>query len=99
MVAARGSRMLENKVLFVAGVGPMMGAATARIAAREGARVALAARSAEIVDKTADEIRGAGGSALALRCDLAVADQLRGAVEATVAEYGRIDAVFYNAAF
>jgi NAD(P)-dependent dehydrogenase (short-subunit alcohol dehydrogenase family) len=99
MTATNGSRLLDDKVLFVAGVGPLMGQATARIAAREGARVALVARSAEIVEKTAEEIRAGGGAATALQCDLGREDQLREAVDATVAEFGRIDSVFYNAAY
>ena len=47
------SPLLQDKVLFIAGVGPLMGEATARIAAREGARVALAARSQETIEKLA----------------------------------------------
>src|SRR5262249_55271965 len=68
-------------------------------AAREGARVALAARSMKTVAETADAIRARGGSAIALQCDLSVDEQIRAAVDATVAEFGPIDAVFYNAAF
>jgi NAD(P)-dependent dehydrogenase (short-subunit alcohol dehydrogenase family) len=95
----RGCGLLEDKVFLVAGVGPQMGAATALIAAREGAKVALVARSEEMVGKVAGAIRAAGGSALPLRCDLNVPDDLRAAVDATLAEFGRVDAVFYNAAY
>lgn len=93
------SRLLDDKVVFIAGVGPQMGSATARIAAREGARVVLAARSEQAVTKTAGAIQDAGGSVLPLRCDLADADALRHAVEETIAHFGRIDSVFYNAGF
>ncbi len=57
---------LAGKVLFLAGVGPQMGSATALIAAREGARVALAARGTELSTQLAGDIRKAGGSAIAL---------------------------------
>jgi NAD(P)-dependent dehydrogenase (short-subunit alcohol dehydrogenase family) len=94
-----GRGILENKVLFVAGAGVKMGAATARIAAREGARVALAARSTAVAQETAQAIRAAGGTAITLRCDLSRAEDIAAAVDATVAELGPINAVFYNAAF
>ena len=90
---------LAGKVLFLAGVGPQMGAATARIAAREGAKVALAARSLEQCDTVAREIRQAGGEALALRCDLTDRASLAEAVAAAVATLGPIDCVFYNAGY
>lgn len=90
---------LAGKVLFLAGVGPQMGSATARIAAREGAKVALAARGRETAEDVAGEIRNAGGQAIALQCDLTDRDSIRAAVDATVAELGPVDRVFYNAGF
>jgi len=90
---------LAGRVLFIAGVGPQMGSATARIAAREGAKVALAARRIEIAESVAMEIREAGGDALVQQCDLTDPSSLRSAVEAAAAVYGPIDRVFYNAGF
>lgn len=94
-----GAGELADKILFIAGVGPQMGAATARIAAREGARLVLTARSPGTAEALAREIRDAGGEALALRCNLTDRQSIRDAVEAAVAAYGRIDRVFYNAGF
>ena len=93
-----GNGLLKGKVLFVAGVGPQMGKATALVAAREGARVVLAARREKTINRVADTIREAGGEALALQCDLAIEDEIISAIDATIAEFGRVDAVFYNAA-
>lgn len=90
---------LSDKVLFLAGVGPQMGSATARIAAREGARIALAARGIELSEQVAKEIGDAGGSAIALQCDLTSKDSLRSALNAAIAALGPIDCVFYNAGF
>lgn len=90
---------LANKVLFIAGVGPEMGAATARIAAREGAKLVLAARSIATAEAIAAEIRTSGGDAIAVQCDLTQRSSTDGAVEAAIAEFGRIDRVFYNAGF
>jgi NAD(P)-dependent dehydrogenase (short-subunit alcohol dehydrogenase family) len=94
-----GCGLLEGKVLFIAGAGPQMGAATARIAAREGALVALAARSGDTPREVAVEICAAGGSAIALSCDLTKDEDIRAAVETTVAQLGPIDLVFYNAGY
>ena len=99
MNARPGSGTLADKVMLVAGVGPAMGAATAMVAAREGAQVALLARRTEISGTTADAIRADGGSAVALQCDLGDATAVRAAVDAVVAEWGHVDAVFYNAAY
>jgi NAD(P)-dependent dehydrogenase (short-subunit alcohol dehydrogenase family) len=91
--------LLEGKVLFLAGAGPQMGAATARIAAREGARVALVSRGEDTAPALAAEIRAQGGAAIALRCDLAREAEIRAAIEATTSELGPIDLVFYNAGY
>jgi NAD(P)-dependent dehydrogenase (short-subunit alcohol dehydrogenase family) len=90
---------LGGKVMLIAGVGPQIGAATALIAAREGASVAVAARTDATTSAVAEAIRSQGGRAVVLRCDLGVEGDIRQAVDATTAEFGRLDAVFYNAAF
>ena len=92
-------RLLAGKVLFLAGAGPQIGAATALIAAREGARVALVARRTETAEAIATRIVDAGGDAIALECDLTADDDVRAALDATVAELGPVDTVFYNAAY
>lgn len=91
--------LLEGKVLLIAGVGPGMGTATAQIAAREGARVVLTARHFERISDIAELIRSAGGEALPVACDLTDREQIAAAVGTALREYGRIDSVFYNAAF
>jgi NAD(P)-dependent dehydrogenase (short-subunit alcohol dehydrogenase family) len=98
-VEASGGRLLDGKVLFLAGAGPQIGAATARIAAREGARVALAARRTETASSIADGIVAAGGRAIAVQCDLTDDDAVHRALDVTTSELGSIDKVFYNAAY
>jgi len=94
----QGLGLLDDKVMLVAGVGPSIGSATAVVAAREGAHVALIARRSETSGRIADGIGADGGSAIALQCDLADATAVRAAVDTVLAEWGRVDAVFYNAA-
>jgi len=84
--------------MLIAGVGPSIGGAVARVAAREGARVAMVARRTDTSGPIADAIRDGGGSALALQCDLADDGAVRTAVDAVLTEWGHVDAVFYNAA-
>jgi len=92
-------RDLEDKVLFIAGVGPQMGSATAMIAAREGAKLVLAARSLDTAESVAQQIRADGGEAIAVSCDLTVREDVEAAVAASIDAFGRIDRVFYNAGF
>ena len=92
-------RLLENKVLFMAGIGPLMGQAAARIAAKEGAKVAIAARSLDSIEKLAAEIREEGGEAIAVQCDVTSDEQLEAAVKKTNEAFGTITSVFYNAPF
>ena len=54
---------LNNKLMLITGASSGIGAATARLAARTGARVILVARSQDKLEKLADEIRRAGGKA------------------------------------
>lgn len=93
------SGMLEDKVVLVAGAGPQMGAAAALIAAREGAKVALTARTTAAAETTAKTIMDAGGQAIALACDLTDEGDVRAALASIEAELGAVDAVFYNAAY
>jgi len=79
-MSAFGSGLLEGRVVLLAGVGPQIGSATALIAAREGARLALVARATETTEFVAETIRGSGGVAIALTCDLGNREQLGAAV-------------------
>ncbi|MEU3708538.1 SDR family NAD(P)-dependent oxidoreductase [Streptomyces catenulae] len=92
------SGLLADKVAFVTGAGRGIGAAAARLFAREGARVVLAARSTDQLAAVAGEIRAAGGAAEHVRCDLADPADVRAAVDRAVERYGRLDVAFNNGA-
>jgi NAD(P)-dependent dehydrogenase (short-subunit alcohol dehydrogenase family) len=96
--SSAGSGLLAGRVVFLAGVGAQIGSAAALIAAREGAKVALAARTTNTTEALAETIRSSGGAAIALTCDVGDGDQLDTAVRSTVEHLGPVDAVFYNAA-
>ncbi|MFE1770849.1 SDR family NAD(P)-dependent oxidoreductase [Streptomyces sp. NPDC059008] len=90
--------LLADKVAFITGAGRGIGAAAARLFAREGARVMLAARTESQLKAVTEEIREAGGSADYVLCDLADADSVRAAVHRAVELYGRLDVAFNNGA-
>lgn len=89
--------LLKDKVVVISGVGPGMGQAMARVAAAEGAKVALGARNQAFIDEVADEIRAAGGQAIAVSTDIASKDQCEALAKATVDAFGRIDGLVNTA--
>ncbi|MFJ1578305.1 SDR family NAD(P)-dependent oxidoreductase [Streptomyces sp. NPDC088182] len=93
-----GRGLLAGKVAFITGAGRGIGAAAARLFAREGARVLLAARTEAQLKAVTEEIRAAGGTADYVLCDLADAAGVRAAVDRAVDLYGRLDVAFNNGA-
>ncbi len=98
VTSAAAPSLLAGKVAFITGAGRGIGAAAARLFAREGARVLLAARTEAQLKTVVEEIREAGGTADHVRCDLADADSVRAAVDRAVQLYGRLDVAFNNGA-
>ncbi|HEX3790325.1 MAG TPA: glucose 1-dehydrogenase [Pseudonocardiaceae bacterium] len=90
--------LLAGKVAFVTGAGRGIGAAAARLFAREGAQVVLAARTESQLKSVTEEIRATGGTAEHVGCDLADAASVRAAVDHVVHRYGRLDVAFNNGA-
>jgi NAD(P)-dependent dehydrogenase (short-subunit alcohol dehydrogenase family) len=90
--------LLSDKVAFISGAGRGIGAAAARLFAREGARVMLAARSGDQLEAVTEEIRSAGGVAGHVLCDLADPASIKAAVQHTVDRFGRLDVAFNNGA-
>jgi NAD(P)-dependent dehydrogenase (short-subunit alcohol dehydrogenase family) len=89
--------LLKDKVVIVTGVGPGMGSKLAKIAAAEGARVAVSARTASYVETVVGEIREAGGTAIGVPTDVADATQCQNLAEATLDAFGRIDGLVNSA--
>ena len=88
---------LAGQVAIVTGAGQGIGAAIAKVFAREGARVCVAELKAHRCERTADEIRTAGGDAFAQVCDVGDKAQIEAMVDATVRRYGTVDVLVNNA--
>lgn len=95
-IAAVG--LLTGKVVFITGASRGIGAAAARLFAREGAAVVLAARSAEALDRVVAEVRADGGVADAVTVDLVDTASIRAAVGRVEKLHGRLDGAFNNGA-
>ncbi|MEO6086366.1 MAG: SDR family oxidoreductase [Umezawaea sp.] len=90
--------LLTGKVVLITGASRGIGEAAARLFAREGAAVVLAARSTEALDRIVTEIRADGGTADAVAMDLADRTSIRAAIDRVGELQGRLDGAFNNGA-
>ena len=88
---------LPNKVAIVTGASSGIGYATAKLFAREGAKVVVAARRQAELDALVEEINQAGGHAIALAGDVKDATFAQALVELAKAQFGGLDVAFNNA--
>jgi NAD(P)-dependent dehydrogenase (short-subunit alcohol dehydrogenase family) len=93
---------LQNKIALITGASRGIGRAIALGFAAEGAHTVLAARSQAEIEAVAAKARAlAGGGwqprSLAVACDVAEEDQVKAAVQAALAEFGRVDVLVNNA--
>ncbi|HEV7808532.1 MAG TPA: SDR family oxidoreductase [Solirubrobacteraceae bacterium] len=86
-----------SRTVVITGASAGVGRATALAFARRGDRVALVARATDQLEATARDVRAAGGTPLALACDVADADAVEAAAAQAEAELGPID-VWVNGA-
>lgn len=90
---------LEGKVALITGASSGIGMELARELARRGVAVAILARRVERLKALEDEIRAAGGRALAIACDVTLDGEVERAVALTRMELGPIDLAVANAGF
>jgi 3-oxoacyl-[acyl-carrier protein] reductase len=89
---------LKDKVALVTGASQGIGRATSLALAEAGAKVAVAARSAEKLASLVVEIEAAGGQALAVPMDVADAAQVKAGFQQALAKFGKLDILVNNAA-
>jgi len=88
---------LDQKIAFVTGASMGIGEGIARVMAKEGATVVLAARSTDKTETIARELNDAGLKAMAVAVDVTDKASLQAAVDKVIAAYGRIDILVNNA--
>ena len=96
-MTANQNGSFAGKVAFVTGAANGIGRAAALAFAREGASVVVADVSEQDNQETARMIEEAGGRALAIRCDVTRAEDVKAALDKTIETFGRLDAAFNNA--
>ena len=90
-------RSIAGSVAIVTGAGGGMGAATAKLFADQGAKVAVIDRNAELVDRTVGEIEAQGGTAAGYHLDVSDREALKSTVQSIAARFGAIDILVNNA--
>jgi NADP-dependent 3-hydroxy acid dehydrogenase YdfG len=91
------AKPLDGTVALVTGASSGIGEATAKALSAQGAKVAIAARRMDRLERLAAEIDDAGGTALPIRSDITDREQAIDAVERTATELGRLDILVNNA--
>ena len=90
---------LKNKVVLITGASSGFGEDAARLFAREGCKVVLAARRLDRLQALAAEIQNEGGEALAIPVDVNVPAEIEVMVQTALDLYERIDILFNNAGY
>jgi NAD(P)-dependent dehydrogenase (short-subunit alcohol dehydrogenase family) len=95
---------LKGKTIFITGASRGIGLAIALRAAKDGANIAIAAKTVTpqknlpgTIYTAADEIKQAGGNALPIQCDIRDEESVKKAIELTVKTFGGIDILINNA--
>ena len=98
------ARSLKGKTLFITGASRGIGLAIALRAARDGANIAIVAKSTSenpkipgTIFSACDQLKLAGGQALPLACDIRFDDQVEQAISTTAQVFGGIDILINNA--
>jgi 3-oxoacyl-[acyl-carrier protein] reductase len=88
---------MQSRIALITGASRGIGRACSLALSSAGARVVLAARHVDQLDRLAAEIRSSGGDAFTVEMDLSVPDSVRAAVSKASKEFGRIDILVNNA--
>jgi short-subunit dehydrogenase len=84
-------KSLDKQVIVITGASSGIGLATAEAAAKQGAKLVLAARSAKTLNEIVQNINAAGGQAIHVVADVAERQQVEKIAEAAISRFGRID--------
>ncbi len=88
---------IKNKVVIITGASSGIGKATALLIAESGAKVVLAARNQEKLEKAINEIKERNGEAVYKVTDVSKREEVKSLIDFTISKYGKIDVIFNNA--
>ncbi len=88
---------LTDRVAVVTGGGTGIGRATAHVLAERGAKIVIASRKTENLERVAADVQATGGECMPVTTDVRDADQCEALVARTVDAYGRVDILVNNA--
>jgi NAD(P)-dependent dehydrogenase (short-subunit alcohol dehydrogenase family) len=88
---------LRGKTVFITGASSGIGRATAVRLARHGAQIALSGRNREALESVRGEIEALGARSLVAPADVTSADEVRGAIDAAVLHFGKLDILIASA--
>ncbi|MBF2007453.1 SDR family oxidoreductase [Chlorogloeopsis fritschii PCC 9212] len=88
---------LTGKVALVTGAGSGIAKATAKLFAKEGAKIGALGRSQDELEETVTEINNNNGEAIPLIADISQPEEMQQAIQAIIDKWGRLDIVFANA--
>lgn len=89
---------LDGKVAVITGSSRGIGMETAKLMARQGAKVVVSSRKADACQPVADAIKAEGGEAIVIPCNISRKAEVEGLVKGTMDQLGRIDVLVCNAA-
>ena len=90
-------KTFQGKIVLITGASRGIGEGIALAFARRGANLVLAARSAEALERVADQVRACGAEALPAICDVTSQESVNALVNAAVDRFGRVDVLVNNA--
>jgi NAD(P)-dependent dehydrogenase (short-subunit alcohol dehydrogenase family) len=88
---------IHGKGVLITGASRGLGAALARVLARQGARLALVARGEQALDEVAEAIRATGGEAHAIVADVGAKDEVYAIAGAAASLVGEVEVLVHNA--
>ena len=87
----------SNRTALITGSGQGVGEGIARALASNGANVCLVGRTLSKVESVADDINKAGGSAIAIECDVKSNDSINSSIEAALSKFNSLNILINNA--
>jgi len=92
-----GTSNIADKVVVITGASSGLGASTAKLLARHGAKVVLGARRKDRIDAVVQEISVAGGTAIGFAADVTKRADVEALIQGAVDRFGRVDVLVNNA--